>query len=109
MLHPATGTEQYFKHPVRAGIVERMDYYLGLSLLIRVGGEPGSDDIASQPIVRHYLEVMFFCQIMIQKNKIIIALAQPLNGHRYLIRKIAFVARKLSLKPGAPPDVVFYN
>jgi len=86
-----------------------VDYYLRLSLTVGVGGEPGSDYKASQAIICHYLEVVFFCQIMIQKNKIIVALAQPLNRHRYLICNIAFVPGKLSLKPGAAHDVVFYN
>ena len=109
MFRLATSALQYFQHTVRAGIVERVDYYLSFSLSVGIFGKPGSDDITSQPIVCHCLEVMFFRQIMIQKNQIIIALGQPLNCHRHLIRNIALVLRKPSLEPGAAPVVVFYN
>jgi hypothetical protein len=98
-----------FEHTMCARIIERVDNDGCATLAVWVGGKPGGDGISCAFVIVFIREVMFFPEVVVEKDYSVLALLKPSNGLSDVARHVQNVGSKFLSKPGAAHLVVFNN
>src|ERR1051325_7612378 len=107
VLGVAAGISERVEHALRSVVVERVDDDRGVAVMVWMRGEPAGDSIARALVVRLIREVVLFGQIMIEKDYVVIMLAEPCYRLARVAGDIHLSPGELLLEPGAAHGVVF--
>jgi hypothetical protein len=107
MLGVAPGFVQDIQHALSASVVERMDDDYCVAMSVRVSGEPGGDGVSGALVIMLIREVVFFYQVVIEKNRRVVALFKPFDSLPHITRYIQNMRGELLPKPGAAHFVIF--
>ena len=89
-----------------SGVVERMDDDERVAMAVGVSGQPSGDGVAGALVVRGVREIMFFPEIMVEKNGRVLALLQPPGSLPDIARYIQNMRGKFLPKPSAAHLVI---